>query len=205
MIEGTVVDQRRAVYWHQRRQERMTPRKLLRESDELMFWLEECMVQRLRVVPGWLMPRLVALLSRADSGLPREMGSERRPEMVMEFMYRAQELLTKTAVVAAPPLEVRWHFLGRLQRNKGKALAPWVACWQSVDRPKLGAEIARRAPGARVLVEVNLADEPQKGGCPPGALAGLVEQLRGDGLEVAGLMTVPPRDADPRRFFATLR
>jgi pyridoxal phosphate enzyme (YggS family) len=118
---------------------------------------------------------------------------------------RAQELLTKTAVVAAPALEVRWHFLGRLQRNKVKALAPWVACWQSVDRPELAAEIARRAPGARVLVEVNLADEPQKGGCPPGALAGLVEQLRGDGLEVAGLMTVPPRDADPRRFFAALR
>lgn len=118
---------------------------------------------------------------------------------------RAQELLTKTAVAAAPPLEVRWHFLGRLQRNKVKALAPWVTCWQSVDRPELGAEIARRAPGARVLVEVNLAEEPQKGGCPPGALADLVERLRADGLDVAGLMTVPPRDGDPRRFFGALR
>ena len=98
-----VVDQRRAVYWHQRRQERMTPRKLLRESDELMFWLEECMVQRLRVVPGWLMPRLVALLSRADSALPREMGSERRPETVMEFMYRAQELLMDQSVRSRQP------------------------------------------------------------------------------------------------------
>ena len=128
---------------------------------------------------------------------------------------RAQELLTKTAVAAAPPLEVpllevpllevRWHFLGRLQRNKVKALARWVTCWQSVDRPELGAEIARRAPGARVLVEVNLAEEPQKGGCPPGALADLVERLRADGLDVAGLMTVPPHDGDPRRFFGLLR
>ena len=118
---------------------------------------------------------------------------------------RAQELLTKTTVMGAPPVGVRWHFLGRLQRNKVKALAPWVTCWQSVDRPELGAEIARRAPGARVLVEVNLAEEPQKGGCAPGALADLVERLRADGLDVAGLMTVPPRDGDPRRFFAALR
>jgi pyridoxal phosphate enzyme (YggS family) len=113
---------------------------------------------------------------------------------------RAQELLTKTAVVDA-----RWHFLGRLQRNKVRALAPWVTCWQSVDRPELGAEIARRAPGARVFVEVNLAEEPQKGGCPPSAVAPLVARLRDDGLDVAGLMTVPPHDRDPRRWFAELR
>lgn len=118
---------------------------------------------------------------------------------------RAQELLTKAAVAGMPPVEVRWHFLGRLQRNKVKALAPWVACWQSVDRPALGTEIARRAPGARVLVEVNLGEEPQKGGCPPGDLADLVERLRADGLDVAGLMTVPPRSGEPRRFFAALR
>ena len=42
----------------------------------------------------------------------------------------------------------RWHFLGQLQRNKVRQLAPWVGCWQSVDRAELGAEIARRAPGA---------------------------------------------------------
>ncbi len=55
---------------------------------------------------------------------------------------RAQELLAKTAVHGA-----QWHFLGQLQRNKVRQLAPWVSRWQSVDRPELGAEIARRAPG----------------------------------------------------------
>ena len=114
---------------------------------------------------------------------------------------RAQELLAKTAVTGC-----RWHFLGQLQRNKVRALAPWVACWQSVDRPELGAEIARRSPGARVLVEVNLGAEPQKGGCLPGAVPGLVDMLRADGLEVAGLMAVPPHDGgDPRPWFAALR
>src|ERR687884_373770 len=103
MIERTVLEQRRALYWHRRRQERMTPRRLLRESDELMFWLEECLVQRLRIVPGWLMPRLVTLLANADSGLPREMGSERRPERVIEFLYRAQELLMQESIRSREP------------------------------------------------------------------------------------------------------
>jgi PLP dependent protein len=113
---------------------------------------------------------------------------------------RAQELLEKTAVAGA-----RWHFLGQLQRNKVRALAPWVTCWHSVDREELGLEIAHRAPGARVLVQVNLGEEPQKGGCLPGAVAPLVEALAGAGLDVAGLMTVPPHDGEPRRWFARLR
>jgi pyridoxal phosphate enzyme (YggS family) len=113
---------------------------------------------------------------------------------------RAQELLTKTAVQGA-----RWHFLGQLQRNKVRQLAPWVTCWQSVDRAELGTEIARRAPGARVFVEVNVGEEPQKGGCAPAGVPALVDALRGAGLDVAGLMTVPPHGDDPRPWFARLR
>ena len=87
---------------------------------------------------------------------------------------RAQELLAKTEVAGA-----QWHFLGQLQRNKVRQLAPWVACWESVDRAELGLEIAQRAPAARVLVQVNLGEEPQKGGCAPAAVAPLVETLAG--------------------------
>jgi uncharacterized pyridoxal phosphate-containing UPF0001 family protein len=65
--------------------------------------------------------------------------------------------------------------------------------------------VARCAPGARVLVQVNVGDEPQKGGCVPGAAAALVDQLRAHELDVAGLMTVPPVSDDPRPHFATLR
>jgi pyridoxal phosphate enzyme (YggS family) len=114
---------------------------------------------------------------------------------------RAQELLTKAPDVVG----VHWHFLGRLQRNKVRALASWVQCWQSVDRESLGVEIARRSPGAHVLVEVNLGEELQKGGCAPAAVPGLVEALGGAGLAVDGLMAVPPHDGDPRRWFAALR
>jgi PLP dependent protein len=118
---------------------------------------------------------------------------------------RAQELLAKAPVLAEGPTPPRWHFLGALQRNKVRALAPWVSLWQSVDREELGAEIARRAPGALVLVEVNLADEPQKAGCAPADAAALVGALRALGLNVAGLMAVPPAADAPRRWFATLR
>jgi PLP dependent protein len=114
---------------------------------------------------------------------------------------RAQELLEKAPVVDG----ARWHFVGTLQRNKVRALAPWVQCWQSVDREALGVEIARRAPGAHVLVEVNLAGEPQKSGCAPDDAAPLADALRSEGLVVEGLMTVPPAQGDPRPWFAALR
>jgi hypothetical protein len=118
---------------------------------------------------------------------------------------RAQELLAKAPTLAAGDPPPRWHFLGALQRNKVRALAPWVQCWQSVDRAPLGEAIARHAPGARVLVEVNVAGEPQKAGCAPAGAAELVDTLRGFSLDVAGLMAVPPHGDDPRPWFVVLR
>ena len=106
MIQQTVLEQRRALHWHRQREERAAPRRLLRESDELMFWLEECLIQRLRIVPGWLMPRLVTLLAHADARLPREMGSERRPRQVIEFLYRAQELLMEQSARSRQPAPI---------------------------------------------------------------------------------------------------
>jgi pyridoxal phosphate enzyme (YggS family) len=118
---------------------------------------------------------------------------------------RAQELLAKAPMFAAGTVVPRWHFLGALQRNKVRSLAPWVSCWQSVDRASLGDELARRVPGARVLVEVNLAGEAQKSGCTRAEAPRLVEVLRTSGLAVEGLMAIPPMGEDPRRRFAELR
>jgi pyridoxal phosphate enzyme (YggS family) len=116
----------------------------------------------------------------------------------------AQELVAKAA---GAPEEIRWHSIGRLQRNKVRALAPHVALWQSVDRAELGAEIAKRAPGADVLAQVNVSGEPTKGGCPPDEVPALVRDLQADGLRVGGLMTVGatgPAEA-ARPGFVTLR
>jgi pyridoxal phosphate enzyme (YggS family) len=118
---------------------------------------------------------------------------------------RAQELLAKAPVLANEPAPPRWHFLGALQRNKVKALAPWVRCWQSVDRVALARTIADHAPGAQVLIEVNLAGEAQKAGCAVDDAPALVDEARALGLDVAGLMAVPPHEDDPRPWFARLR
>ncbi|MDQ1511467.1 MAG: dependent protein [Actinomycetota bacterium] len=118
---------------------------------------------------------------------------------------RAQELLTKAEALNRQPLELAWHFIGRLQRNKVKAIASLVTLWHSVDRSELGVEIARHAPSARVLVQVNVAGEEQKGGCAPAAVPALVDSLTDLGLTVEGLMTVPPLVGDPRPHFGALR
>jgi PLP dependent protein len=109
----------------------------------------------------------------------------------------AQELVAKAAAVDVR----RWHFVGRLQANKVRGMAGTVDLWQSVDRPRLVEEVARRAPGARVLVQVDVTGEPSKGGCPPAEVPALVERAAAAGLEPRGLMAVgplgPPEAARP--------
>ena len=102
----------------------------------------------------------------------------------------AQELLTKAD--AAREGHVAVHFIGRLQSNKVRPIAGVVDVWETIDRPSLVAEVARRAPGATILVQVNTTGEPGKGGCPPDHVAALVEAARAAGLAVDGLMTVGP-------------
>jgi pyridoxal phosphate enzyme (YggS family) len=116
----------------------------------------------------------------------------------------AQELVDKAALVgAAAGVETlpRWHFIGRLQRNKVRSLTDLVVLWQTVDRAELAAEVAKRSPGAAVLVQLNLSDEPQKGGCPLADAPALVDGARSLGLDVRGLMGVgpagPPEAARP--------
>ncbi|MCL4422159.1 MAG: YggS family pyridoxal phosphate enzyme [Actinobacteria bacterium] len=101
----------------------------------------------------------------------------------------AQELLGKAA---SAPKGARWHFIGRIQRNKVRLLAPYVYLWQGVSRPEEGLEIARRAPRARVLVEVAHSASYGRTGCMPDQVPALVAYLRGLQLDVEGLMAVAP-------------
>lgn len=103
----------------------------------------------------------------------------------------AQELVAKAEAAEVDDAgPTRWHAIGRLQRNKVRLLAPLVHLWQSVDRPELAVEIGRRAPSARVLVQVNVSGEPRQGGCSPDDTASLVEAARATGCDVQGLMAV---------------
>jgi pyridoxal phosphate enzyme (YggS family) len=103
----------------------------------------------------------------------------------------AQELVEKLEHFRARDFpSVPWHFIGHVQRNKVRRLVDAVVLWQTIDRIELIGELARRAPGAAILLQVNATDEPQKGGCEPAAVGGLAAAARAAGLDLQGLMTI---------------
>jgi uncharacterized pyridoxal phosphate-containing UPF0001 family protein len=107
----------------------------------------------------------------------------------------AQELSAKAALFTLhPPVGPvpRWHFIGQLQRNKVRLVAPHAHWWHTVDRASLADEVARRAPGAAVFVQLDLAEIPGRGGCVPAEAPALVDHARSAGLDVVGLMGVAP-------------
>ncbi len=107
----------------------------------------------------------------------------------------AQELLAERETLERLQPDV--HFIGRLQSNKIRQLAGLVDVWESVDRRSLVAELGKRAPGARILVQVDTTGEAGKGGCPPDEVPELVESARAAGLRPIGLMTVGPTGGTP--------
>jgi pyridoxal phosphate enzyme (YggS family) len=107
----------------------------------------------------------------------------------------AQELLPKAAALTG---SLRWHFLGPVQRNKVKRLAPLVTAWHGVDRAAAADALAAASPGVEVLVQVNLTGEAGRPGCRPEDVDALVEHCRRRPLSLTGLMTVAPA-GDPGR------
>jgi len=103
----------------------------------------------------------------------------------------AAELVAKAAGTEAGHADdpVVWHFLGTVQRNKVQQLAPVVGLWQSVARVAEGERIARFAPGAEVLVQVETTGLPGRNGCVPSEVGDLAARLADLGLAVRGLMT----------------
>ena len=106
----------------------------------------------------------------------------------------AQEVLEKRATLERLRPEVQ--FLGRLQRNKVRQLVGLVDVWCSLDRAAVIDEVAKRSPGARILVQVDTTGDPAKGGCDFDETASLVDRAIGQGLMVDGLMTVGPTGSD---------
>jgi hypothetical protein len=123
MLQQTVEEQDRDLRWHRRRRRAMTPRRMLQESDELLFWVEECLVQEIRIVPSWLVARLMVILRQAHAELPARLGRERRPEQVMEIIYDAQAALMEQACSSRGPGEVIPLFARARERMLREAAA----------------------------------------------------------------------------------
>lgn len=121
---------------------------------------------------------------------------------------RVQEAQEKWPLLREDFADVELHLVGQLQSNKAADAVALFDCIHSLDRPSLVKALAKAmdAAGRRVpcFIQVNIGDEDQKGGCAIAALPALIEQARGAGIPLAGLMCVPPLDIEPTPFFALL-
>ena len=98
--------------------------------------------------------------------------------------------------------------IGRLQSNKAREAVRLFDVIHSVDRPSLlDALVEAAATEARspsLYIQVNIGDEPQKGGCPLADVGALIEAVRASPMSLAGLMAIPPLGVEPSPFFALL-
>jgi len=130
------------------------------------------------------------------------------------FVQEAREKIPRVAALLGPGVRTpRWHFIGRLQRNKAGAVARHFDVVQTVDRARLGQALQDRA-GERpeslaITLQVDLSEEPQKGGVAPESLPDLLAECRAwTHLRTIGLMAIPAATEGPeasRAAFARLR
>lgn len=138
-------------------------------------------------------------------------------EAIAPLLEAGQRLFGENRVQEAaakwPALRERWpdaelHLVGTLQSNKAEDAVALFDCIHSLDRPSLVAALARAMDKAgrqvACFVQVDIGEEPQKGGCAIAELPGLLKQAGDARIPVVGLMCVPPLGIEPAPFFALL-
>jgi len=120
---------------------------------------------------------------------------------------RDSEAAAKAAELGA--LNLRWHFVGRLQGNKVRSVASYADVVHSVDRAKLVGGLSRGAVarGAVIdcLVQVSLDGDPSRGGAVTDEVPAVAARIAdGEGLRLAGVMAVGPQGVDPAEAFSRL-
>lgn len=120
---------------------------------------------------------------------------------------RVQEAQGKWPALRERFPDLRLALVGQLQSNKATDAVALFDQIHSVDRPSLIAALARAMNDGRrpdCFIQVNIGDEPQKGGCAIADLPGLLAEARAADLPVVGLMAVPPLDTEAAPYFALL-
>jgi hypothetical protein len=121
---------------------------------------------------------------------------------------RVQEAAAKWPALREAYPDIELHLIGQLQSNKADEAVALFDVIHSLDRPSLLTALAKAMDkaGRRVpcFVQVNIGDEPQKGGCPIAELPAFLEAVRASGIPLAGLMCIPPADTEAAPFFAFL-
>ncbi len=117
---------------------------------------------------------------------------------------RHQEAAPKAAELAA--LDIAWHFVGQLQSKKARAVREYARFVHSVDRDSVVTALETPAAELGVFLQLNLTDDPARGGIAPERLDSLAERvLAASGLRLLGLMAVAPLGEEPRRAFERVR
>ncbi|UFS99458.1 YggS family pyridoxal phosphate-dependent enzyme [Nocardia huaxiensis] len=128
---------------------------------------------------------------------------------------REQEASAKVAQLGHLS-QIRWEFIGRLQRNKAKHVARWADTVYSVDSDRLATTLDTAAEAAleagerhtplRVLLQVSLDGDTARGGVTAADLPALADHVAGSAsLQLGGLMAIPPLESDPEAAFAQLQ
>jgi pyridoxal phosphate enzyme (YggS family) len=140
------------------------------------------------------------------------------PPEIMPVIEAGQRVFGENRVQEAkakwPALRMRWpdielHLIGPLQSNKAAEAVELFDAIHTVDRPKIaeaiGKEMRKQAKVLKLFVQVNTGREPQKAGIDPGEADRFLKDCRDThGLEISGLMCIPPAEEDPRPHFALL-
>lgn len=122
---------------------------------------------------------------------------------------RVQEAETKFPALRSETEGLEVHLIGPLQSNKAREAVATFDVIQTVDRDKIAAalasEMVRQGRRPKLLVQVNTGEEAQKAGIAPAEAVDFVARCRAvHGLEIAGLMCIPPVDENPALHFALL-
>ncbi|TAN32530.1 YggS family pyridoxal phosphate-dependent enzyme [bacterium] len=140
---------------------------------------------------------IVAVTKGFDAGVCRQaLGAG----LSMLGENRVQEAIRKMGEVDA----AAWHLIGHLQTNKARQAAGRFALIQSVDSVRLAEALARATPSQAVLVQVNVAREPQKSGADPDRALEVIAAVA-KLLDLQGLMAMGASAGDPAPAFNELR
>ena len=122
---------------------------------------------------------------------------------------RVQEAAAKLPALRPAHPDMRLHLIGALQTNKARDAVRLADTIESLDRPRLAAALAdamtKEGRRPRLLVQVNIGEEPQKAGIAPEAVDDFLALCREEhGLEIAGLMCIPPAEDAPGPYFTRM-
>ncbi|WAC66156.1 YggS family pyridoxal phosphate-dependent enzyme [Agrococcus sp. SL85] len=148
---------------------------------------------------------LVVITKRHPASLVRELAAAGHRDFGENRHPESRDKAAETA-----GLGLTWHFVGQLQRNKARQVARYADVLHSIDSASLvdaleGGEPGDERPARDALVQVNLTDDPGRGGVAPEALDALAERVAAsEALRLRGLMAVAPLDEEPGRAFERL-